>query len=514
MPLETSRRIKTFQHMITSDRQNRMAKYRIRALLNTSSAARQAASLDTVEQDFERRLRIMLRHRWLAVISLLLLVVGLSVTAFYFMSQPARFRIAVGPAGSDDLRLVQFLATKFSKDNAPVRMRIMVTENSAQSAELVESGKADLAVVRHDLAFPRNGQVVAVLRRNYTVLFAPGEPFNSVADSKAKKPAATAAAPAKIENIEDLAGKRIGVIGRAQGNIELLKVILKQYDISSDKVQIVHLPVTDVGAAIREQKPDAILAVGPLSSRATMEAISTTVSLTPNKKPPIFLPIGASEAIAELFPAYESSEIAKGTFGGSPARPDEDIETVMVSHYIVASNATSDSAIGDLARLLVSSRQNLSSEMIGFAKIEKPNTEKDSNVTVHPGAKAYFDDEQKTFFDRYGDQLFWALMILPLFGSGLAGLATYMKAGERTQHLRLLNKLLDVCKRARRIETMDALERLQTEADELVIETVHRAERAALGESQLAFVLSIEQARSALAERRAILATRGPKRRK
>jgi TRAP transporter TAXI family solute receptor len=490
-----------------------MARHRIRALLNAGSAAHQAASLDIVEQDFERRLKIMLRHRWSVLVSIVLLLIGLSVTAFYFLSQPARYRIAVGPAGSDDLRLVQFLATKFSKDNAPVRMRIVVTENSAQSAELIDSGKADLAVVRHDLAFPKNGQVVAVLRRNYSVLFAPGEPYNSPVEGRTRRPA-PAPAPAKIENIESLAGKRIGVIGRTQGNVDLLNIILKQYDIPPDKVEIVPLPLIDVSTVIREQKPDAILAVGPLSSKATMEAISAVVALTPNKKPPIFLPISASEAIAELFPAYESAEIAKGSFGGSPARPEEDIETVTVSHYIVASNSTSDSTIGELARLLLSARQTLSSELIGFAKIEKPNTDKDANVTVHPGAKAYFDDEQKTFFDRYGDQLFWLLMIVPLFGSGAAGLASYMKAGERTQHLRLLNKLLDVGKRARHADSMEALERLQMEADELVVETVHRAERNTLGESQLPFVLSIEQARSALAERRAILTSRRPKPRK
>ena len=59
-----------------------------------------------------------------------------------------------------------------------------------------------------------------------------------------------------------------------------------------------------------------------------------------------------------------------------------------------------------------------------------------------------------------------------------------MKAGERTQHLRLLDKLLDVGKRARDADSMDALHRLQMEADELVVETVQRAERNMLGESQ------------------------------
>lgn len=478
-----------------------MRKHRLRTLLGARTAAREVAQLDTLEQEFEHRLRIMLRHRWLVLISATLLVIGLSAAAFYFLAQPARFRIAVGPAGSDDTRLVQFLAAKFARDKAPVRLRIVVTENSAQSAAALDLGKADLAVVRHDLAFPRNGQVVAVLRKNYAVLFAAGEPLDATLPDKTRK-----TKPPKIEKIEDLAGKRIGVVGRSQANVELLKVILDQYEVPFGQVKIVILPVSDVAAAIRNERPDAILAVGPLSSRITTDAIAALAAITPNRTSPTFLSIGSSEAIAERFPAYESGEIAKGAFGGAPSRPGEEIETVMVSHYIVAANSASEAAIGDLARLLLSSRQTLSSELLGFAKIEKPDTDKDANVAVHPGAKAYFDDEQKTFFDKYGDHLFWLFMVVPLLGSGAAGIASYMKAGERTHHMRLLNKLLDVARRARRIESMQALDKLQAEVDDLVIQTVHRAERSALGESpQLSFVLAIEQARFAIADRRAIL---------
>jgi len=482
-----------------------MRKHRLRTLLGASAAAREVARLDHVEHEFEHRIQIMLRHRWLVVISATLLVIGLSAATFYSLSQPTRFRIAVGPAGTDDSRLVQFLATKFAKDHAPVRLRIVGTENSAQSAAALDAGKADLAVVRHDLAFPKNGQVVAILRKNYAVLFAPGEPLDSSGQDKTKK----TKPPPRIEKIEELAGKRIGVVGRSPANVELLKVILSQYEVPFDQVKVVHLPATDVASAVRAERPDAILTVGPLGSTITTDAIATLVAITPNRKSPTFLSIGSSEAIAERFPAYESSEIAKGALGGSPSRPAEEIETVMVAHYIVAANSASEAAIGELARLLLSSRQTLSSELIGFAKIEKPDTDKDANVAVHPGAKAYFDDEQKTFFDKYGDHLFWLFMVVPLLGSGAAGIASYMKAGERTHHLRLLNKLLDVGRRARRIESMQALDELQDEVDELVIQTVHRAERSALGESpQLSFVLAIEQARFAIADRRAILIAR------
>jgi TRAP transporter TAXI family solute receptor len=478
-----------------------MRKHRLRTLLGAKTAAREVANRYPIEEDFEHRIRLMLRYRWLVLISATLLVIGLTATVFYFLAQPARLRIAVGPAGSDDSRLIQFLGTKFARDNAPIRLRIAATESSAQSAEMLDTGFADLAVVRQDLAFPKNGAVVAVLRKNYAVLFAPGELLDAPVQDKTRK-----TKPPRIEKIEDLAGKRIGVVGRSQANVALLKVILEQYEVPFDKVQIVHLSTTEVANAIRTEKPDAILTVGPLGSRITTDAIAALVAITPNRKPPTFLPIGSSEAIAERFPAYETGEIAKGAFGGSPSRPAEELETVMVSHFLVAANSLSDATVGELAKLLLSSRQTLSSELIGFAKIEKPDTDKDANVAVHPGAKAWFDDEQKSFFEKYGDHLFWLFMVVPLLGSGAAGIASYMKAGERTHHVRLLNKLLDISRRAHSVETMQALDTLQEETDELVIQTVHRAERSALGESpQLSFMLAIEQARFAIADRRAIL---------
>ena len=165
-----------------------MARHKIRTLLSTSNAARQAASVDTIEQDFEHRIRVMLRNRWLVVICAVMLLVGISAAAYHFLSRPTAFRIAVGPPGSDDLRLIQFLGEKFSKDKTSVRLRLLVTENSMQSAEALDSGRADLAVVRADLAFPKKGQVVAVLRKNYAVLFAPGEPLNAPIADKSPAP--------------------------------------------------------------------------------------------------------------------------------------------------------------------------------------------------------------------------------------------------------------------------------------------------------------------------------------
>ena len=46
----------------------------------------------------------------------------------------------------------------------------------------------------------------------------------------------------------------------------------------STRLQIVHLPTTDVANAIRTERPDAILTIGPLGSRITTDAIAALVA--------------------------------------------------------------------------------------------------------------------------------------------------------------------------------------------------------------------------------------------
>ena len=78
----------------------------------------------------------------------------------------------------------------------------------------------------------------------------------------------------KITKIAQLAGHRVGVVGRTQANVNLLKVILQQYGVDPAKVEIVQFPATEAADAIRSQKADAYLAAGPVNSKITADAIA------------------------------------------------------------------------------------------------------------------------------------------------------------------------------------------------------------------------------------------------
>jgi ABC-type nitrate/sulfonate/bicarbonate transport system substrate-binding protein len=250
----------------------------------------------------------------------ILAVVGALVSAYYFEMRPVTLRIAVGPANSEDLKLVQKLTQAFTHN--PVRLRPLQTDGAAASAQALAEGKADVAVIRGDLDVPKNAQAVATLRKNVAVLWAP-----PAAKSKGKK-----AAP-KITKIAQLSGHRIGVVGRTQANVNLLKVILLQYGIDPGKVEIVQFPASEAADAIRNQKADAYLAAGPVNSKITADAIAAS---TRDGGTPTFLAIDSAEAIAQNHPMYEASEIPAGAFGGAPAKPDDEVKTISFSHHIVA----------------------------------------------------------------------------------------------------------------------------------------------------------------------------------
>jgi len=491
------------------------------------------------EDRVESRTRLMLRHTWLVTIAGVLALAGLVAAAFYYSSQPTTLKIAVGPPNSEDVRVVQTIAQQLARERASIRLRILVKDGPIESSKAVDSGDADLAVVRRDRAMPQNGQAVAILRRNVVVLVAPPPlPPPPAAATKAKRPTKKAAAkdddgkkasakqkdkddegkkasakekdkddePKKLEKIEELAGKRIAVIGRTEANVNLLNIILKQYEIAPDKVQVIQLDTTDVGPAIRESKVDAVMSVGPISSRITADAVAAAAR---EHEPPTFLAIDASEAIVQRFPVYESTEIPAGVFGGAPQRPAEAVETIGVSHYIVARRTLDESTVGDFARLLFGARQVLSNDLPSVAKIEAPDTDKDAAVAVHPGAAAYIDGEQKSFFERYNDWIYYGLMILSFLGSATAWLMNYSKVDDRVQKLHALDQLMALIRAAREAPDVPALDRLQAEADDILQAAIQQVENNALDQAGLqAFSLALQQTRGAIADRRALLLAR------
>jgi len=418
-------------------------------------------------------------------------VLGIAAAAYYFAMRPVMLRVAVGPANSDDLRVVQTLAQAFNNQrNSQIRLRPVPTDGATASAQSLAEGKADLAIIRGDLDVPKNAQAVATLRKNVAVLWVPP----AAKAVKGKK------AAAKITKIAQLAGKRIGVIGRTQANVNLLKVILQQYGVDPSKVDVIQFPASEAPEAIRNQKADAWIAAGPVNSKITTDAI---IASTRDGSAPTILAIDLADAIAQNHPAYEASEIPAGSFGSVP---EEEVKTISFAHHIVARKGLSETTVAAFTRQLFAIRQTLKNEFPLAAKIETPDTDKDASIPAHPGAAAFVDGEEKTFLDRYSDFIWWGLMALSAMGSAGAWFASYLKKDERSNNSSLRERLLDMIAAARKSDSTEELDQMQTEADAILRDTLLCFEHGAIEEGALtAFNIALEQFHNAVADRKALL---------
>ncbi|WP_300216526.1 TAXI family TRAP transporter solute-binding subunit [Bradyrhizobium sp.] len=414
--------------------------------------------------------------------------------ATFLLWRPTTLRIAVGPAGSEDQKLIQNLAQTFITEGSPVRLTVITTAGPVESLGLLAAHETDLAVGRADEDMPKGAGSLAILRKNVVVLWAPsGAPKKG--GKKDSKP--------KIKEIADLEGHHIGILGRTAVNVTLLKVILSESGVNPAKVAISSFSVSQITDMVKDPSIDAFMTVGPLDSKITTDAIVTTARL---RGEPAFLAIDVSEAIAHKHPLYEAEEIPGSSFTTSPARPDDQVDTVGVNHLIVATKSLSDTAAGAFTRALFNVRPALIRENPAASKIEKPDTDKDAAIPAHPGAAAYIDGTERTFLDKYSDYIWGGVLLLSVLGSASAWLRHYLKRNERSLTGAHRDKLLAHIAQVRKTDSPEELDALQEEADEFLRETLEGYDDDAIDEGDLsAYSLVLEQFHRAVADRRAMI---------
>ncbi len=435
--------------------------------------------------------------------ALLLLAAGLFIFAaitgaLYLALRPVTLRIAVGPPGSDDQKLIQALAHAFSREGG-VRLVPIVTDGAVESIALLAGSKTDLAVARGDLELPADAESAAILRKNVAVLWSPsGHPPKG----SRKQPAS------RIKEIADLAGHRVGVIGRTQANVILLRVILAESGVNPDKVAVTQFGTDQITELAHDSTIDAFMAVGPLDSKITSDAIAATALA---RGEPRFLPVDVSEAIAQKHPLYESEEIPGSTFASSPARPEDKIETVSVNHLIIAPRSLSETTVGAFVRQLFAVRQSVAREMPSAAKIEKPDTDKDAALPAHEGAAAFIDGTERTFLEKYSDYMWGAILLFSVLGSAGAGLRHYLKRDERAQNTLHRDNLVAMIYRVREAESPEQLAAMQREVDGILRETLDCYDDGAIEESDLAAIgLVLNQFHHAIVDRRVAIGLPAP----
>ena len=174
----------------------------------------------------------------------------------------------------------------------------------------------------------------------------------------------------------------------------------------------------------------ALLVVLPITERN----LALVRGLFPGggKLKPKLIPIDAAGAIEAIDKSYESYELPKGTLQGSPPVPDDDMTTLRVPIYLVANKTLADDKVTELTRAIMETRRDLLNAFPILSQISAPDTDKDAFLPIHPGAAAYFAGNEPTFFDKYGDAIFYGSLVLGSLTSLVAAAWRFMGFGRTT----------------------------------------------------------------------------------
>ena len=341
--------------------------------------------------------------RWLRVTlvaCLAALACGAGLFAWRYAAHPATLTLAAGSIDGDVPRLMSAIAAQMAAAGAPVRLKVIDKGTSLNAVNAFAAGETDLAIARADIGdLSAARTIVHMTYAAALIVVPPGS---------------------NIDSMDGLKGKTVGVIA-ADLNRRVIAAITGAYDL---KIVFRDIATKDVPQALQSKQIQALLVVMPISEKY----LGMLRDLFPRnaKLKPALVPIDAAGAIAAAVGAYESYDLPKGTIRGSPPIPDDDLTTLRVPLYLVANKKLANNVAAALAKAMMDARRDLLGEYPLLAQISAPSTDKDAQILIHPGAATYFDGEQQSLLDKYGDKVFYLSMLLGTLASIAAAAWKFM----------------------------------------------------------------------------------------
>ncbi len=360
----------------------------------------------------------------------------------------------------------------------------MSVNDASAVTKAMDTGAVDLAIVSSDRYLPETAKTVVIMRKSALFLMA--------------------ASDAGVTTIADLKGKTIGLIEEnvsGAGYAQLLEAILARHDIAAGSVTMESVSVPAAAAMMREKSLAAVLVAGVPGDGPVADMVHAVA--TAGSGEPVFIPIGHTSILSQNSIGFEQMTIAAGTFTGAVVRPAQELETIAVSVRLFASANLRDTLIGGLTRAMFSVKPKLASTHPVALRIQAPSTNKDATLPVHPGAAAYLDGEEESFFDRFSELFYLGAMVLSIIGSAVAAVAGHLSSGTKREYRAYVTRLLEILRLARLTNDPPMLRLLQLEADTIFAEFMAAASVQKHDEQRVSTLgIIVSQVHQALAESR------------
>lgn len=348
-------------------------------------------------------------------------------------------------ADSAEARFAGKLAEVLKSNNSSLRLNIEKAADSDKALAAFDRKKADLVILRTDQKVPGRARAIAIVEKDYILLLSP----------KGRK----------IANLEGLRGKKIAVLGADGRNEALIRRALETY-VANPRTSIQTVPPSS--PIDKLFAPNGYAAVIAIDNAARISSERSYEQLAKGATGFTLNPIAEAKAIERKVPGIFAETVEEGLLSASPEIPDDDLQTIGVQWILVAQSSLSDQKGTELARIMFENKAQLALNDGFAAELEPADTDKDAFIAAQRGAAQYFNDDTKSFVDRYGELLYVALAALSIIGSVFVALYTaFTRVAPETAGA-LAASLLDIGEKIEDTNSIEALDQLQEQFEAIL----------------------------------------------
>ena len=348
-----------------------------------------------------------MKHKLIFLIVLLSTIMAGSFAVQWFRNHNRvhYLTLATGDKNGQDYAFGQALAKVVARHSPQIQIKVLATDGSRSNLELLEEKKVQLAILQNDTPLTPSTKAISFLF---------SEMFHLIANQKSR-----------IEQVSDLKGKRIALMPKGSSSYALFWPLSQHYGLTETDVEAVSLLPEQAHTALLQGKVDALFRVIALGN-------PTVNKLLQNSQVKL-VPISQGAALQLSQPNLETSQIPKGTYNGAIPIPGEDLPVVAVRAMLVTNQDMDQSIIHEITRLLFEARNELVKENPQAAMIDRPDSFRNLGLSFHPGAKAYYNQNQPSFIVEYAEPMGLLLSIIVLFVSGIWQLRIRLKQRQKNR---------------------------------------------------------------------------------
>lgn len=394
-----------------------------------------------------RRLRVVKSNRSQIVLFSILTLILTAATVWggrTLVRNSETLVFAVGEANGPEARFAARLAAVLKNNSSRLRLKIVPSGDNAKAIAQFDRKEANLAILRTDAKIPSRARSVAILEHDVLLLISP--------------------AGKKIKTVAELKKKKIAVVADSESSVTLIRNVFELSDTPDAAARVQMAPPGLSFDKLFASGFGAVVAVVHASRAVkdrSYEQHAKRGGFTLNA-------IDSAKAIVRKYPALSEETVTTGALSASPALPEEDIDTIGLEWLLVAQSRVPTATVSDLARIIYENKTELAIDG-GFAsKIEPAATDKDAFIVAHPGAAEYINDEIKSFVERYSDLMYVALAALGIIGSLFATLYAKVTRIAPEKASQLATAILDIGERMADAKTLDQLDELQDELENIL----------------------------------------------